>query len=170
MFKLFSLSVLVFFVCIGNAISEDNVDKKEVQDIERVEVLGERPKRFYLSEYRRIQMDYVNHFNDLVDDRDMEVVCSIEKSTMSRVKKRNCQPRFMKTIVSKETQRELSMGSEFLDIGNLSERPVVQQAMLKEYVKFLELTTKLLNENPELANKYSDVEGALAKVKNFGKD
>lgn len=169
-FKFLSLCILSVGLQTAYAAQQEEAPQTEdAQDMERIEVQGSRPKLFYLSEYRRFQSDFINQFNELVDDSEMEVICNMESQTGSRMKKRNCQPRFINTIVSRETQRELSMGRSFEEASNVGEHQAVQEEILKEYKVFQKLTAKLLNKHPELADTYVKMEDAKAKYDSFSK-
>jgi Skp family chaperone for outer membrane proteins len=152
------------------AFAQDNTEDTSIevpQEMERIQVKGKKPKLFYLSEYRRHQTDFVNMFNQLVDDSEMEVICEMESATGSRMKKRTCQPRFMKTIVAEETQRDLSRGSSFQEAANAAQRENVQKELIEEYKKFQKLTAQLLNKHSDLANSYVKMDEALTKYEEY---
>jgi hypothetical protein len=142
---------------------------KKKENVERIEVEGNRPKLYYKGEYRKHQKEFITMFNQLVDNSEMEVICDTEAQTGSRVRKQNCQPRFIKTIMAQETQRELSQGRSLTQAANVGERNKVKRKILTEYKKFKKLTEQLLNENPELANHYQNMESALTKLEEFDK-
>ena len=167
-YKLMVCSALTFGLPMATAQENSEQSVADVpQQMERIEVKGRKPKLFYLSEYRRHQSDFVDLFNNLVDDSDMEVICELETNTGSRLKKRTCQPRFMKTIVAEETQRELSRGSNFQEAANVAQRESVQKELIEEYKKFQKLTAQLLNKHPDLANSYLKMDEALTKYEEY---
>jgi hypothetical protein len=176
-FRILTLTSIAFGILFTvaassvNAQAENDSENTEAapKNLERIEVQGQRPRMFYLSEYRKRQREFVDMFNDLVDDKDMQVVCSLESETGSRIKKRNCQPRFIDTITYEETQRELSLSGNILDAANIQERPELQKRLIREYRNFQKLTAELLNEHGELANIYVDMNDALEKYENFRK-
>ena len=171
----FTLFVHASFAQEANEESTTEVEVK--QNIERIQVTGRKPRRFFLKEYEKHQKAFFESFNELVEDRDMQVVCEATNYTRTRIKKRNCQPRFIETIKSEETQREISRnGGGERDIAglqraaNVIERPEVQQRIIKEFKNFQKLTAKLLNKHPELASTYTEMQDALAKYENYNKD
>ena len=169
--KVIGLGAFSLFLHAANAQESDQQPAVNAErEMERIEVRGRKPRLFYLSEYRKHQTDFVNMFNELVDDSEMEVICELDSSTGSRIRKRTCQPRFMKTIVGEETQRELSRGSSFQEAGNVDQRQETQKRLIQEYKVFQKLTAELLNKHSDLASSYVKMDEALAKYEEYNKD
>jgi hypothetical protein len=177
------ISFLFLTLFIGASYAQENksegepTDTKPKKNIERIEVTGKKPRRFFLNEFQKHQREFVASFNELVDDSEMEVVCDLESHTRTRIKKRNCQPRFMKTLTARETQRDISRAggniqeaASLQQASNVEDRRDFQKKLLKEYKKFQKLTAEVLNKNPELAATYIKMEDALAKYQEFDKD
>ena len=165
-------SIALILLLQNTSVSAEESEKEGEQkkEVERIEVVGSKPKRFYLNEYRDHQKEFFKNFNDLVDDRDMEVVCEAEQQTGTRIRKNSCQPRFIKTLIFEETQRELSFSGDFNQAALINDSPELKRAILKEYKRFNKLTEKLLNENPELAETFVKMNTALEKYNNFDKE
>jgi hypothetical protein len=174
-----SFAVAAFFLIAPYAYAQESNDgSKSKKAVERVEVRGKKSRVYFYNQYTNYQEEFADSFNQFVDDRQMEVVCTVEKFSRSRIRKKNCKPRFITTIIARETQLEVAraIGGNIGDpltlqrIANVTERPVVRVKTLKEYKKFQKLTVKLLNEHPELAATYIKMEDAFSQYKNFGKD
>ena len=168
---------LLFVQTSGAQESKEKSNKQSEKYVERIEVVGQKPRRLLLNEYKRHQRDFISSFNDLVDDKQMQVVCKLEQyRKLSRVRKKNCQPRFIKTILSKATQRDFNRDITFLDtnVSNdlvvQSERPQAQKVLIEEYIRFQKLTVDILNKNPELAATYIKMEDTLAQYQNYKKN
>ncbi|MFC3122648.1 hypothetical protein [Agaribacter flavus] len=137
--------------------------QSEESATERVEVIGKKPKQFYLKEYKRLQRNFIASYNDLVSDREMQIVCEMEARTGSRVKNQKCQPRFVSSIMAEETSRLLAMGRSHAQASNLGESTVVKKRVLEKFNEFQKLNSKLMQKHPDLAETYNSMTKALSK-------
>jgi hypothetical protein len=59
--------------------------------IERIEVIGRKPLRFYKNQVRKAELDYRKEFNALVKEREFQIHCiKVAIREASRIKRRAC--------------------------------------------------------------------------------
>jgi hypothetical protein len=69
-------------------------DQEENKSIERIEVYGKKPTRFYYREYIKAEENFVALFNQLSQERDFFVRCGFRNKYGSKIKGRFCEPRY----------------------------------------------------------------------------
>ena len=143
----------------GASDAGNQVDGSD-QPVERVEVLGQRPTKFYLDLYREREKDFLAHFNQLVEDKDMLVKCKMRNDTGSRVRTRKCEPRYVTRIQGEEKQQAIA---SFGYTNKPTFSPAVQANVNGPYVDSLIKgksehlavdMAQLVNENPELKERF----------------
>jgi hypothetical protein len=175
--------VLAGLALVQMSYASEHVKRKKeqsVEKVERVEVVGRKTKHLLFTEFKRFRSDYVNTFNDLVDERELRVVCKFHSYTGTHIRKENCVPKFFNTIRHRETQRAFFLSrlngfgtaesAIYPSISGIADNSVVRVELLEEYERFEKVTVELLNANPELAQKWVEMEEALLRYRNHGKD
>lgn len=88
-FRCFLVS-LVFSTSSETSANEETISPKLDDDIETIEVVGQRPYRFFKSEFKLKKELLFSTFNDLVEDKDMHFVCKKERVAGSHLKQEEC--------------------------------------------------------------------------------
>jgi hypothetical protein len=113
-------------------------DKEESKNIERIEVYGKKPTRFYYREYIKAEENFVALYNELAKDRDFKIKCSLKK-IRSRAKGRFCETGYKVRIVN---QYKYGWKTDTREIApRISER---KEAQIEDAKKLVEQSPELL--------------------------
>ncbi len=142
--------------------------------IERIEVYGQKPLRYYLKQYRRRESEFFKAFNQLIDEPDMKIRCTRRQVSFTKFRPSVCQPLFVGLIVSEEKQNAIkrggSLSSAAREVGRHEAlEAVVNRAHVDARIKSKndELAVKmaeLVNSNPELLKKFNELQEAKFNV------
>jgi hypothetical protein len=179
------IAIVLALLATSYTASASYSDEKTIaapDNIERVEVLGQKPLRFYLKEYRLQETAFYDMFNDLIDDSEMQIHCTRVKQFSSNMKKRVCSPRFVSNIERDLTQRGLNMrGASFgglLGTGRWDsinygatraanfEHSEVAALVIDKKAKLADKLNALLETNPELYEQYVKLQQAKQNYDN----
>jgi hypothetical protein len=147
-----------FFVLQANSTTETNTNtntnlpRSSVNDIEEIQVEGDKTRLYYLYRMREAEL------NDVEDYR---IICRLEKRTGSNMKYRVCYPQYLLQRWANETQD--AMGGR--NLGQLAQSAVrlptladIEFLVQRDKQKSLAHTEKLVKENPELMKKLVSLE------------
>lgn len=153
----------------ANAIPDQNKQVlADVEDIEVIEVTGDRPLSYFRQLYHQAENDFYKMFNELSSEDDFKVVCEDQRiHSFTNLKKRKCAANFVDRVAYEESQRAFNMTSLRSQYGSgLIEGgvPVAlrnKKRLLALRKKQIEHMKQTLLESPELMQKYA----ALVKAK-----
>ena len=154
-----------FFVLQANSTTETNTNtnlpRSSVNDIEEIQVEGDKTRLYYLYRMREAELDFYDAFNEINDVEDYRIICRLEKRTGSNMKYRVCYPQYLLQRWANETQD--AMGGR--NLGQLAQSAVrlptladIEFLVQRDKQKSLAHTEKLVKENPELMKKLVSLE------------
>ena len=140
----------------------DNLGDDNDESIERVEVLGQQPVKYYLDIYRARKKDFLAEFNQLVNDGDMQVKCRVQRlSSSSRFREKRCSPIFLQRIKSEETQKAMALiNNRMAIVTNINANPAVKQRVDEKLEELAVVMSALIDSNSALKEKFTRLEQA----------
>lgn len=144
------------------------------EQMEVVEVSGEYPMGYYREQHFQKQVTFYNALNEVIEDKEFHVTCERHsRHNFTRVKKRFCEPKFVKILKQEDTRTKLSQRSGLQHIINTHVDIEYQRNLRKKRQEMLEMISKIIVENPDIAAKMSDLVKAqyayqLSHAKKFG--
>ncbi|MFT5924880.1 MAG: hypothetical protein ACI9LE_001880 [Paraglaciecola sp.] len=116
-------------------------------DIEIIDVVGERPLLYFKKEVGKAELDFYDTFNILAKEKKFIVRCRREKRLGSNISSKVCHPQFVLDRMAQETQDALQTGAPFPSWDD------IEFAVREEQAESIAYVEKLVKENPQLLNK-----------------
>jgi hypothetical protein len=159
--------ILIGLYSTGSLASYDSVQTEPLEEtnktphhVERVEVLGVKPLRFYRYQHLLTQKAYIKEFNALVGDNEYEIHCYKGRSGQAtRILERVCAPRY---------EENLKGDFFFSGTGVLNPKRDVRyvKRVRAKYQEHLKITAKLLEKHPELKEAFLRMDAARVAFEN----
>jgi len=160
---LFTLCTFIVFPAnagpYGSEIQQE--DAVNAPDIERIEVIGQRPRLYFRRTMEKAEDNFYDMYNQLTTNNDFKVQCHKEFRSFSHIKNRVCKPNYTKTI------RDDMYADTFADMMSSSYYQEVKfriNRMQKKHLKAMETT---VNNNPKLKELLIKVEVERNKLVNY---
>mgnify|MGYP005652986587 CR=1 FL=1 len=176
-FIIFSLSALPVY---SAEPSLEEALEQEVE-IEQITITGRRTMSNVTRLIERAEDVQFDLFNDLVEDKEFQILCQKITQTGTFIKERDCEPRFMKTarredgLASKAGNRITLTGSRYSNapavyvVDNRSNRELDQQEA-KQFEKLDQLMIELGSENEALGNAILEAHRLRAVLKELTRE
>jgi len=157
---LFTLCTFIVFPASAdlNGSEIQPEDAVNAPDIERIQVIGQRPRLYFRRTMEKAEDNFYDMYNQLTTDNDFKVQCNKEFRSFSHIKHRVCKPNYTKTI------RDDMFAETFADMMSSSYYQEVKFRINRTQKKHLKSMKKTVNSNPQLQNYYFHF---IAKDKNF---
>jgi hypothetical protein len=127
--------------------------KESSSDVERIEVVGRKPLRFFRSQLLKAERAYIKQFNALVDN-DFQIHC-IRKTirASSRIMRRSCAPRY-------ETNLKYRNAFSALEIVGVERTPQYIRGVSEKAEEHQAMTAELLEKYPQLKETFIKMNAA----------
>jgi len=145
------------------ALHDSDVQQKNQlnsSETEKIEVVGERSRRYFRSEMIKAEDSFYQLYNQLTTNVDFKVQCDKVKRTGSHIKNRECVPNFTKTMRSSVIAADLK---EMSSISYDQELAFRIEEMQKKHRK--SMATAVMN-NPELKKLFISFQNKRQKLIN----
>lgn len=138
-------------------ISSTAFAAQEKDDVETIEVVGKKPLQYFFKMKEEKRFEFMQAFNQLVEDKDMHFECRRERETGSHLKKEVCRNAFDWRIRQEAVSNELISGNMSTAQSAASMGNVEQREKQKE---LLATINTLLETHPEFSNTFDDFQAA----------
>jgi hypothetical protein len=154
---------------------------EEEVEIEEISITGRRTMSNVNRLIERAENVQFDLFNDLVEDKEFQIMCQKITQTGTFISERDCEPRFMKTarkedgLASKAGNRITLTGSRYSNapavyvVDNRSNRELDQQEA-KQFEKLDQLMIELGSENEALGNAILEAHRLRAVLKELTRE
>ena len=154
---------------------------EEEVEIEEISITGRRTMSNVNRLIERAENVQFDLFNDLVEDKEFQIMCQKITQTGTFLSERDCEPRFMKTarkedgLASKAGNRITLTGSRYSNapavyvVDNRSNRELDQQEA-KQFEKLDQLMIELGSENEALGNAILEAHRLRAVLKELTRE
>ena len=154
---------------------------EEEVEIEEISITGRRTMSNVNRLIERAEDVQFDLFNDLVEDKEFQIMCQKITQTGTFISERDCEPRFMKTarkedgLASKAGNRITLTGSRYSNapavyvVDNRSNRELDQQEA-KQFEKLDQLMIELGSENEALGNAILEAHRLRAVLKELTRE
>ncbi len=149
--------LLCLFVIISFSLNlSASIQTKNEENLEVIDVVGEKPLKYYRDQMKLAESNFYDMYNDLVDIKKFKINCRKEKPTGSHIKRKVCYPQYVLNEFAKITQQALIPKSQdarglvepFPTITGINESVSDTRNKSNDYMK------KLLIDNPDLYRQY----------------
>jgi hypothetical protein len=149
--SLYTTDSLASYASAQNTLSQEV--KESSGDVERIEVVGRKPLRFFKNQLWQAEKAYIKQFNALVDS-EFQIHCVKDAIRgTSRIKRRRCAPRY-------ETNLKRKNAFTALDLFDVERTPQYVKDVAKKAEESREVTAKLLEKNPQLRETFLKMNAA----------
>ncbi len=169
---LFSTIFILLCVLTTHTKAYVNIETSELKKIspepvEHIEVVGEKPIRYYKKQYQLRRDDFFKAFNALLNDSDFTLKCRNSpvqiRGQVTRFKRRKCEPRFVSRIKAEELQNAIKRTGRS-DIGAVIQAAIdhnqINDRVRDKRQDLAARMGQLISINPELREKYDDLKQA----------
>jgi hypothetical protein len=166
--RLFVLSTLMVVHFMVSAAQEDGDSEKTVEDIEHVQVTGQRLAPYFKKLMYKAEEDFYGLYNDLTDNDDFKITCHRKEiHNFTRLKKRVCEAGYISKSINEGNEAAFSsmlkrnqLNGNFSGTSNKFQEARIA---LKYREKQLEDLKEKLLASPELMEKYIALTEAKTK-------
>jgi hypothetical protein len=153
-----SMMLIIPLVLLSHVASAKNTQKSSQEDMEVIQIIGQFSAAKWGQIAEQAKVDFYELFNQLNTIEKFRMVCRVEKTIGSNIKRNVCEPMFFKHAMFNRTQNDINNGST----NNGSIR--ISSAPNSDDILFLTTSTKeaanahmeqLIMEHPDLREKFS---------------
>ncbi|TDF37425.1 hypothetical protein EYS14_14845 [Alteromonadaceae bacterium M269] len=143
------ISALAYSIPNAPTNEQDSQDVNNKENVEVIEVYGQRSLDFFRSELRLAEDSFNELYNSLTDNEDYYTECAVNLSSAYKIKVRECHVKFELDIRAEAAQIGRNCGSRSFSCATPSPA-AINKRIAKRRLEYVQDLKKHVESNPEL--------------------
>ena len=143
------------FLLLGTTLAPVANAAPEKDDVEVITVTGDQSLAQMRSAVKKKRLEFFEAYNDINTDKHFDMLCEYRSTIGSNIKRIECEPRYVRMIRAEKIQD--SFQGMAINAAMLPNDSDLQPFLRSEHEKAEAHMAKLIQENPELTNKWNDL-------------